>query len=167
MSFLHSNHCGRLASAGPPGQAHDQARKRVVFVGDSDAGKTSLLIVFLRGEFPAVYVPKTLDPTKADFHLPDDRTSPISLDLIDTVGHAQGDRMRPLAYDGCDVCVVCFSVAARESLESIETKWIVEARRYCPDAPVVVVACKADLRRSTAETGAGGIGGTAAACLLR
>ena len=36
-------------------------RKKVVIVGDGACGKTSLLIVFKKGEFPSAYIPTVFE----------------------------------------------------------------------------------------------------------
>lgn len=52
------------------------------------------------------------------------------------------DRLRPLSYPQTDVFFVCYSVESRTSFENIEPKWVPEVRHYCPDVPLVLVACK-------------------------
>jgi len=67
--------------------------------------------------------------------------------LWDTAGQEDYDRLRPLCYQRTNVVVVCFSVDSRNSYDNVEIKWLPEVRHHCPDAPVVVVATKTDLRR--------------------
>lgn len=67
-----------------------------------------------------------------------------SLRLWDTFGDHHKNRR--FAYGKADVVLVCFSVCDKKSLEHVRTFWIPEVRRHCKNIPIVLVACKADLR---------------------
>ena len=45
------------------------ARKKLVIVGDGTCGKTCLLIVFSKDEFPEVYVPTVFENYVADIEV--------------------------------------------------------------------------------------------------
>ena len=46
---------------------------------------------------------------------------------------------------------MCFSVTSTASLGNVESKWIPEVNHHCPDAPIILVGTKADLRENTEE----------------
>jgi len=92
---------------------------------------------------------------------------PVSLGLWDTAGQEDYDRLRPLSYPqvnifystNCfhfccfnfiffqtDVFLVCFSVASPSSFENVVSKWYPEIKHHCPDAPMILVGTKIDLR---------------------
>ena len=50
-----------------------------------------------------------------------------------------------------DVLLVCFSVTENWSLENAASKWIPEVRHHCPEAPIILVGTKADLRDDPIE----------------
>ncbi|KAK6061617.1 Ras family protein, partial [Cooperia oncophora] len=56
------------------------------------------------------------------------------------------DRLRPLSYPQTDVFVLCFSLVSPVSFDNVTTKWIPEIRQHCPDAPILLVGTKLDLR---------------------
>lgn len=58
-------------------------RKKLVIVGDGACGKTCLLIVFSKDEFPEVYVPTVFENYVADIEV-DSRQ--VELALWDTAG---------------------------------------------------------------------------------
>ncbi|KAG1223730.1 hypothetical protein G6F35_004477 [Rhizopus arrhizus] len=70
----------------------------------------------------------------------------IAAELWDTAGQEDYDRLRTLSYPDSDVIIVTFSVDIPESLENITEKWVPEVKRYCPGLPIILVACKIDLR---------------------
>lgn len=114
-------------------------RKKLVVVGDGACGKTCLLIVFSKDEFPEVYVPTVFENYVADIEVDGKR---VELALWDTAGQGY-DRLRPLSYPDTDVILMCFSVDSPDSLENPE----VGARvKRCPSVPIILVANKKDLR---------------------
>lgn len=93
--------------------------------------------------------------------------TPINLGLWDTAGQEDygrisnltsssfllSDRLRPLSYPQTDVFLCGFSVVNRASFWNVAHKWIPEVRHHCPNAPVIIVGTKSDLRddRTTLE----------------
>jgi len=116
------------------------ARKKLVIVGDGTCGKTCLLIVFSKDEFPEVYVPTVFENYVADievdgkflwlaFRTGNSGTFPdikylllgkqVELALWDTAGQEDYDRLRPLSYPDTDVILMCFSIDSPDSLTNI------------------------------------------------
>eukprot|EP00049_Salpingoeca_infusionum_P025033 m.17808 g.17808 ORF g.17808 m.17808 type:complete len:194 (-) comp7582_c0_seq1:325-906(-) len=118
-------------------------RKKLVVVGDGACGKTCLLIVFSKDEFPEVYVPTVFENYVADIEVDGKQ---IELALWDTAGQEDYDRLRPLSYPDTNVLLICFSVDSPDSLENVPEKWVPEVRHFCPGIPFVLVGCKKDLR---------------------
>ena len=125
------------------GGSMSKTRKKLVVVGDGECGKTCLLIVFSRDEFPEVYVPTVFETYVADIVV-DGIT--VELALWDTAGQEDYDRLRPLSYPDTDVILICFSVDNPDSFENISEKWLPEIVHFCPTVPIVLVGNKKDLR---------------------
>jgi small GTP-binding protein len=62
------------------------------------------------------------------------------------LGQEDYDKLRPLSYPETNVILICFSIDKRVSLENVQYKWRDEVNRYCASVPVILVACKSDLR---------------------
>lgn len=118
-------------------------RKKLVIVGDGACGKTCLLIVFSKDEFPEVYVPTVFENYVADIEV---ENKSVELALWDTAGQEDYDRLRPLSYPDTDVILMCFSIDSPDSLENIPEKWVPEVKHFCPNVPIVLVGNKRDLR---------------------
>lgn len=118
-------------------------RKKLVIVGDGACGKTCLLIVFSKDQFPEVYVPTVFENYVADIEVDGKQ---IELALWDTAGQEDYDRLRPLSYPDTDVILMCFSIDSPDSLENIPEKWNPEVKHFCPNVPVVLIGNKRDLR---------------------
>ncbi|KAH9933359.1 small GTPase superfamily [Fomitopsis serialis] len=125
-------------------------QRKIVVCGDGATGKTSLLNVFTRGWFSAIYEPTVFENYVHDLYVEDQL---VELSLWDTAGQEEFDRLRSLSYAETHVVMLCFSVDNPTSLTNIEAKWIDEVLEYCPGVKLVLVALKCDLRedRATSE----------------
>ncbi|XP_060567607.1 transforming protein RhoA-like [Ruditapes philippinarum] len=122
-------------------------RKKLVIVGDGACGKTCLLFVFSKDEFPEVYIPTVFENYVADIVVDGKE---VEMVLWDTAGQDDYDRLRPLSYPETDVILMCFSVDNVDSLENISEKWAPEVKHFCPNVPIVLVGTKNDLRTDEA-----------------
>ena len=118
-------------------------RKKLVIVGDGACGKTCLLIVFSKDQFPEVYVPTVFENYVADIEV---EGKTVELALWDTAGQEDYDRLRPLSYPNTDVILMCFSIDNPDSLANTLEKWTPEVRHFCPNVPIILVGNKKDLR---------------------
>ncbi|XP_067685448.1 transforming protein RhoA-like [Haliotis asinina] len=118
-------------------------RRKLVIVGDGACGKTCLLAVFTKDEFPDVYVPTVFETYIADIEVDGKQ---VELALWDTAGQEDYDRLRPLSYPDTDVILMCFSIDSPDSLDNIREKWNPEVKHFCPSVPVILVGNKKDLR---------------------
>ncbi|MEN0652134.1 MULTISPECIES: GTP-binding protein [Hyphobacterium] len=119
---------------------------RMVFAGSSAVGKTTLLIAYTSNVFPGEYVPSVFDNYQANVRRADGIQE---MQLRDTPGSSEYARLRPLSYAGSDVAGLCFAVNSRRSFEDVSTVWVPEIRATLPDAPIVLIGLKTDLRTNT------------------
>ncbi|XP_047657145.1 rho-related GTP-binding protein RhoN [Tachysurus fulvidraco] len=126
------------------GQGQGQiSRCKIVVVGDTQCGKTALLHVFAKDSYPESYVPTVFENYTASFEIDKHR---IELNMWDTSGSSYYDNVRPLAYPDSDAVLICFDISRPETLDSVTKKWQTEAQEYCPNAKLVLVGCKLDMR---------------------
>jgi len=119
-------------------------RKKLVIVGDGACGKTCLLIVFSKDQFPAEYVPTVFENYVTDIEVDGVK---VELEMWDTAGQEDYDRLRPLSYPDTNVILLCYSIDAPDTLENIPDRWIPELKHFCPKIPIVLVGNKKDLRK--------------------
>ncbi|CAF1075418.1 unnamed protein product [Adineta ricciae] len=117
--------------------------RKLVIVGDGMTGKTCLLFAFKDDKFIPTHDATIFDTYVADIQV-DGKT--IDLALFDTAGQEDFDRLRPLSYPDTNVVLVCFSVDSSVSATSVIEKWMPEVRHFCGKCPMILVACKKDLR---------------------
>jgi Ras family protein A len=78
-----------------------------------------MLIVFSKGAFPEAYVPTMFEAYVADIDIDGVHVKCV---LWDTAGQEEYDRLRPLTYPDTHIVLICFSIAAPETLDNVEKK---------------------------------------------
>ena len=99
---------------------------KLVLVGDSGVGKTSLLISYTTNRFPSgSFIPSVFDDYTLNLV---EKDRPVNLELCDKNTSEGYEEMRTLMYSNADVFLLCYSVSSSFSLSNILTKWIPEVR---------------------------------------
>ncbi|CDO93653.1 unnamed protein product [Kluyveromyces dobzhanskii CBS 2104] len=135
---------------------------KCVIVGDGAVGKTSLLISYTTNTFPQDYIPTVFDNYSTTIALPDPNSRDsepqvFKLNLWDTAGQEEYDRLRPLSYPQTDIFLICFSVNEPNSFENVHDKWFPEIKHntnfenldlyhQSGRLPILLIGTKADLR---------------------
>ena len=76
-----------------------------------------------------------------------DRGRLIELGFWDTANGEDEDRLRPLSYVNSGIIVICFAVDDPVSLQNVTARWHPEIAHWSPGVPILLLGCKADLRR--------------------
>ncbi|XP_059092842.1 rho-related protein racD-like [Tigriopus californicus] len=119
---------------------------KVVVVGDGAVGKTCLLHVFTHREFPQEYEATIFDNLSRNLVVDGKE---VSLQLWDTAGQEGYERIRTLGYEGTDCFVACFSCKDQVTFSNLSSIWLKELRNFEPNAKILLVGTKADLRGQT------------------
>ncbi|XP_008303998.1 rho-related GTP-binding protein RhoF-like [Stegastes partitus] len=133
-------HKGLGASRGNTSQPEEF---KVVIVGDRGCGKTSLITVYNKGDFPEEHIPSVFDKIVVNTRY---RGQHFRLHLYDTAGQEEYDRLRPLCYRNVDVALICYDVTCPSSFDNVLVRWYPEMQHFCVGVPIILVGCKADLR---------------------
>ncbi|XP_021089002.1 rho-related GTP-binding protein RhoF isoform X2 [Mesocricetus auratus] len=129
-----------------PAAAPSSARKelKIVIVGDGGCGKTSLLMVYCQGSFPEHYAPSVFEKYTASVAV---GNKEVTLNLYDTAGQEDYDRLRPLSYQNTHLVLICYDVMNPTSYDNVLIKWFPEVTHFCRGTPMVLIGCKTDLRK--------------------
>jgi small GTP-binding protein len=121
----------------------EKPRLKIILVGDSGVGKTSLIASFLKKPFDATTI-STVSPAYIfrDVTRPDGLT--ICLQIWDTAGQERYRSVSQLFYRDADVAFACFESGNDDSLETIP-EWITHVRKEVPDCKFLFVGTKSDL----------------------
>lgn len=114
---------------------------KLVTVGDSRVGKTTLLWAYARELLGST--PDSRDQFCGNVRFGE---TLLSVGVWGTAGQEEYDRLRPLSYCGTDVFLICFDVVSHTSFANVTTRWRPELQKYCPKAKFVLCGLKIDLR---------------------
>ncbi|PAA82965.1 hypothetical protein BOX15_Mlig027730g3 [Macrostomum lignano] len=120
---------------------------KCVVVGDSNVGKTSLIMTYVQSAFYEDSIPTVFDSHEVTVNHGEANKS-RQLVVCDTAGQETYDRLRPLSYPDTHVFLLCFSVNNSTSLSNVIEKWHWELKHHSPNTPIILVGTKSDLRAS-------------------
>jgi len=120
----------------------DIERVKCVLLGDDRVGKTSFSVAVTTHTFPSTHIPYVHDSWTSCVMVDD---KPVNLEIWDTAGSAEYDKLRYLYYDNTDVFVLSFCPTIPDSFHHVKEKWHSEAIRHWPNAQFVLLALKTDL----------------------
>ncbi|KAF4790508.1 Rho-related GTP-binding protein RhoF [Turdus rufiventris] len=129
---------------GPAAAPSGRKEVKVVIVGDGGCGKTSLLMVYAKGSFPEQYAPSVFEKYTTSVAV---GKKEVTLNLYDTAGQEDYDRLRPLSYQNTNVVLICYDVMNPTSYDNVAAKWYPEVNHFCRGVPLVLIGCKTDLRK--------------------
>eukprot|EP01101_Sappina_pedata_P012359 TRINITY_DN846_c2_g1_i1.p1 TRINITY_DN846_c2_g1~~TRINITY_DN846_c2_g1_i1.p1 ORF type:complete len:210 (+),score=60.58 TRINITY_DN846_c2_g1_i1:31-660(+) len=116
---------------------------KCVIVGDGAVGKTCLLISYIENKFPSEYVPTVFDNYEKEIEF---EGNEVKLSLWDTAGQEAYTKIRILSYPKTDIFLLCFSVVNPASYINSKDVWHQEIIKNCPQARILLVGTKTDLR---------------------
>lgn len=118
---------------------------RVILIGDSTVGKSSLLRQFTDGSFI-----QSSDPTVGvDFHvriIELDESVRVKLQLWDTAGQERFRSITRSYYRNCAGCLIIYDITNRESFDHVRD-WLEESKHSTDDQDIVylLIGHKVDL----------------------
>ena len=123
---------------------------KCIVVGDGNVGKTCLLVSYQTKQFnemwcPTVFETYCLNITSLNLFPGYDQLN-LNLTLCDTAGQEDFERLRLLSYNNVDIVIICFSIVKPESFVNVKEKWLPEIQKYCPEAKLLLVGTKKDLK---------------------
>ena len=139
-----------MVQADPQVDEDQEHNMKIVFVGDTAVGKTSVIMTWTQEVFPSLYEPTVFDTYNGTKNY---KGSEIKLQIWDTAGHDDLGRLRPIAYSNTDCFIICFSVMHKNSLENACQKWVAEVKTTASLCPCILVGTKLDLREELERSG--------------
>jgi len=116
---------------------------KIVFVGPSNAGKTSIIHRFVYGDFSQHCMPST-QPAFCQ-KMVKIQAVPVQLEIWDTAGQERYHSLSPLFYRDADIGIVTFDLTDTDSFSSAK-QWIDELHKNRGDGIIIGIAAnKQDL----------------------
>jgi small GTP-binding protein len=130
-----------------PGDARTY-KKKVVLLGDSGVGKTSLIRRYVFNQFDEGYV-ATIGSRVSKKQLSIERrhgTYDLTLMIWDVIGSHGYDGLHARTFVGVHGAIMVVDLTRRDTLQSLEGYWIPFLGRVVEQVPMVLVGNKSDLR---------------------
>ena len=125
------------------GGAFSMKHVKCVVVGDGSVEKVCLCWAYTDDPFKYdEYIPTVFSDYSAEVMVAGQQ---IEFQLVNTSGSEELE-LRSLYYVGTDVFVLCFSLVSPVSLQMVESLWVPEIKKYCPNTPYILAGLKSDLR---------------------
>jgi small GTP-binding protein len=129
------------------------ATAKVVLIGNTGVGKTSIANAICRDEFASPNSLPTIGMSQLIYNFESDYVK-LTIHFWDTAGQERFKSLTPSYLRGAHLCFVVFALNEPDSFTGIEG-WVEIVRDYDPRMPIVLVGNKADLKNevSTEEIG--------------
>ncbi|KIM21155.1 hypothetical protein M408DRAFT_110822 [Serendipita vermifera MAFF 305830] len=120
------------------------SRRKVVFIGDLNSGKTSLISALVSADsISGLLLPPVYDVCTFTTEV---NRRVVEMELWDTYAQRYCNDTRMIAYYGSVVVVLCFAIDAPQSFRTIRERWYPEILHFVLGAPILLVGCKSDIR---------------------
>ena len=117
---------------------------KVVLVGDSGVGKTSIITRYLKNTFAKSLV-STTGASFANKLLKSKDGERIKLEIWDTAGQEKYRSLNKIFYNNASIVVLVYDITVRESFESLKEFWINEIKENLdPDIVLAIAGNKCD-----------------------
>mmetsp|Transcript_16579 Transcript_16579/g.24940 ORF Transcript_16579/g.24940 Transcript_16579/m.24940 type:complete len:377 (-) Transcript_16579:214-1344(-) len=119
-------------------------RVKILLLGDTNVGKTSIISRLTTGDFR----PQLVSTVGVDYKVKKINldSEPIQVQLWDTAGSERFHQITTSYYRGVNGIMLCFDVSVRDTFERV-THWIHNIKKYSNDnVQVLLVGNKIDLR---------------------
>jgi small GTP-binding protein len=123
-------------------------KKKVVLLGDSSVGKTSLIRRYVIDEFHDSYIETIgtkISRKEIELAINNNEFS-LSLQIWDVLGQKAYSAVQSRAFVGMDGALLVADITRKDTLESLESYWIPTLKKVVPVAPLVFLGNKMDLK---------------------
>lgn len=122
---------------------------KVIILGDSGVGKTSLMQQFVNNKFSHQYKATIgADFLTKDITI-DNNNKQVTLQIWDTAGQERFQSLGVAFYRGADCCVLCYDVSNEKSLNNLSSwkdEFLVQSNVSNPnDFPFIIIGNKVDV----------------------
>mmetsp|Transcript_9793 Transcript_9793/g.11090 ORF Transcript_9793/g.11090 Transcript_9793/m.11090 type:complete len:207 (+) Transcript_9793:46-666(+) len=119
---------------------------KIIILGDSGVGKTSLLNQYVNGRYTQQYRATVGADFMAKEVMIDDRV--VNLQIWDTAGQERFQSLGPAFYRGADCCVLVYDITNQKSFESLDSwrdEFLMQGNPKDPENfPFIVLGNKCD-----------------------
>ena len=101
---------------------------KLVLIGESGVGKTSLINRYVSNTFESNMVPSPGSSFTTKTMLFKDYNKSVKFDIWDTAGQEKYRALAKVFYQNCDGCLLIYDICDKKSFEELKNYWIPEIR---------------------------------------
>ena len=101
---------------------------KVVLLGDSGVGKTSIISRYISNTFSSQQLPTTGANFVSKMVLLEDENKSLKFEIWDTAGQEKFRSLAKVFYKNAAVCVLVYDITRKTSFEEIKNFWINEIK---------------------------------------
>ena len=106
---------------------------KVVLVGESGVGKTSINNRFIKGIFRNDEVPTTSAAySEKTLKFDEYKGIKIKFDIWDTAGQEKYRSIGKIFYNDADIAIIVYDITNKDSFEEIKKYWYKQLEEFCP-----------------------------------
>ena len=105
---------------------------KVVLIGESGVGKTSIISRYLNNDFQSKLMPTPGASFVTKNVLMEEENKSILFEIWDTAGQEKYRSLAKIFYKNASVCVLVYDITRKSSFEEIKNYWIKEINNNAP-----------------------------------
>ena len=98
------------------------SQKKVLVIGDTNVGKTSILVRYVNNEYDEDSMPtlgSSFKTKEVEFSMPDGQRNKTKISIWDTAGQERFDSLTKMYFRGASAALVCYDVTNELSFNKV------------------------------------------------
>ena len=125
---------------------------KVVLLGESGVGKTSIITQFTTSEFQEDQISTTGASFSSKTFNFDEIGKNLSFEIWDTAGQEKYRSLSKMFYKDAGVAILVYDITSKESFEQLKNYWVIQLREYGPKNIIIAIAGnKSDLENEQVD----------------
>ena len=117
----------------------DEVVYKIVLIGESWAGKTSIINRFIDDTFNEnVISTLSVQFLRKNLELPGNKR--ITLDIWDTAGQERYRSLNRIFYSNAKAVILVYDITNQKTFDEIKNYWFLQIRQYCSDDIIIAIA---------------------------
>ena len=105
---------------------------KVVLIGESGVGKTSIISRYTSNQFKSQQLPTTGANFVSKIIILEDENKSIKFELWDTAGQERYRALAKVFYKNAAVCVLVYDITRKSSFDELKNFWVNEIKENTP-----------------------------------
>ena len=106
---------------------------KVVLIGESGVGKTSIISRYIHNQFSAVLMSTTGASFATKTIYLEEQKQSIKFEIWDTAGQERYRSLAKVFYKNAAVCVLVYDITRKSSFEALKNYWVNQIKENAPN----------------------------------